>query len=99
MNKKQANLFHNKYKKAIFFSLAYQMVLLLFSAMILDGGQCGQYMLVSMAGFWVSVIVLIIRKPWSPSKKDIFYIKWGFFLILFFVPLIMKFTWMLRGIR
>lgn len=92
---KSIRLFDVQYEKAIAFSFGYQVVLLLISGMVLDGGQCAGYMLVSMAGFWASVIVLILRMRWTPSKIDILYIKWGFFPILISLPLIMSFVWKL----
>lgn len=95
---KSIRLFDEQYEKAIAFSFGYQVVLLLISGMVLDSGQCAGYMLVSMAGFWASVIVLILRRRWNPSKIDILYIKWGIFPILISLPLIMSFVWKLRGI-
>lgn len=99
MKSKKNNLFDKKYKDAILISFLYQIFLLLLAGMILDGGQFGQFIFVAMAGFWGSVFVLIRRKRWNPSKSDILYVKWGFFLILVFVPFIMNFAWYLRGIK
>jgi hypothetical protein len=95
---KSIHLFDKKYEKAIAFSFAYQLFLLLMSAMILDGGQCAQYMFVSMVAFWGAVIVLILRRRWNPSIIDILYIKWGIFPVLLSVPFIMGYVWHIRGV-
>lgn len=95
---KNIRLFDERYESAIPFSFGYQLVILLISGMILDGGQCVQFVLVAMACFWGSAIVLISRRRWTPSKGGILYIKWGFFPILISIPFILGFAWKLRGL-
>lgn len=95
---KSIHICNEKYEKAITFSLAYQIFLLICASLMLDLGQCSQFMIVSMTAFWTSVIVLILRFRKHPSKTDILYIKWGFFPILITVPFIMGFIWHIRGV-
>lgn len=96
---KSIHLFDSLYENAITFSFAFQLFLLFMSGLMLDYGQCSEYMFVAMAGFWASVIVLILRRRWNPSKIDILYVKWGFFPILISVPFIMDYAWKLKGIK
>lgn len=85
------------YKDAAKFSLVYQLILLLFTGMILDGGRCSGYVTMAMIAFWGSVIVLIIRNPKNPKPVDIVYIKFGFIPVLIITPYIMGFVWSFSG--
>ncbi len=95
---KKIKWFDKRYESAMGFSFVYQFFLLFMAGMILDGGQCAQFTFVAIVAFWTSVIVLILRRPWNPSKIDILYIKWGFFPILLSTPFIMGYIWHIRGV-
>ncbi len=88
---------HLDYKDAMKFCLIYQVILGMLGAFVLDGGQLFQYWVVSMIAFWCSVAILVLRGATAPTKLDILYVKFGFFLILIIVPLAMDFAWRVRG--
>lgn len=70
------------YRHALIFSLALQVPILLFFSLLLDGGYLQTFALCAAAGYWIGVIMVMVRHHASPKKLDIFYIRWGFLILL-----------------
>jgi len=59
-----------------------QVVILLFTAMILDGGYCGRVCGAAMVGYWLMVGWFAIRRRNALTKADVVLIRSGFLLWL-----------------
>ena len=87
------------YWLALQVSLVFQVVFMLLAGMILDGGQCAQWCAVSLAAYWGGLIVILLRRPKTPTRIDLFLIRWSFPAICFFItPFMMILVWKLRGV-
>gem|GEM_PF-5212671 len=46
----------------------------------------------SFIAFWIATAIIIIRRPQTPTKTDLFLIRWGYFLTLFAMAVFTVFT-------
>jgi len=68
------------------------------SLLLLDGGQVFQLWAITMAAYWIGVIVIMARRPANPTRLDLFLIRWAFpFLFILAVPLT-TLIWKARGL-
>jgi len=70
------------YRPAIKVALVGQLISLLFLMTILDGGQTFRAATCGMAGFWIGVAIVMMRRPRSPSALDLLFVRWGFLPML-----------------
>lgn len=50
-------------------------------ALMLDGGLLRYRCAVALAGFWVGVALIVVRRPLAPSRDDLAFVRWGFLLV------------------
>jgi hypothetical protein len=72
----------SEYDAVIRKALITQLVAGCLAAMMLDGGVIARVVGVAMLGFWLSVAFLVVRRPMKPSKVDLKFIHWGFWIVL-----------------
>lgn len=77
-NKKTMSI--GELQRALKASLVVQIALLMFSALILDGGAIGHLLGVAMAGYWLWVGWLAIRRGKDLTKVDAIMIRVGYFI-------------------
>jgi hypothetical protein len=70
------------YRAAIRTSIILQLPLALLMPLMLDGGFLAKIGGYSMAGFWIGVAVVMLRRPRNPGRGDLLYIRWGYPLML-----------------
>ncbi len=75
-----------------------QVICLILTSMVLDGGQTRQYFLVGVLAFWVSIIELAVRASGKLTTFDSHYLRWGWLTVCFAVPGIMRLVWAWRGV-
>ena len=67
---------------------------------LFDGGICASIWFYSMAAYWIGCGIVISKRWRTPTKPDIFLVKWGFALLCLIVtPAIAGIVWAARGIR
>ncbi len=86
-------------RNALPISIVFQMVLLLFAFLVTDCGNLLQIWAVTMAAYWSGTLLIMFRRPKTPTRLDLFLIQWSFpfLLILIAVPLV-TWIWKLRGL-
>jgi hypothetical protein len=67
------------------------------TALMLDGGRTFGFFKVAVLGHWVGILMIIGRRPISPTKWDIFFIRWGVLLLLTAAGLIAPLVWAIIG--
>ncbi|MBA4387283.1 MAG: hypothetical protein C0404_04835 [Verrucomicrobia bacterium] len=77
--------------------LAQQIPLGLLAGLITDGGGVATIFLYTMAGFWTGFAMIVMRRPRTPTKTDIFMIKWGTFLLFVVSCAMASVIWRWRG--
>jgi hypothetical protein len=85
------------YRKAVFEAVALQVIIGIFSLMILDGGECAQICGAAILAFWGGVIVLIWRHPQSPTYTDIRLIRFGYLPAVVIAFVVIHLVWSARG--
>ena len=70
------------YDRVVLNSLVVQLILACLAGLLLDGGVMAHVVGVALLGFWLSVAILMIRRPLQPTKFDLAFIQWGFWPVL-----------------
>jgi hypothetical protein len=71
------------YRPAIRFGLLTQAILGLFTALLLDYGEVFNVFKIAFLAHWLGIALIIWRRPVSPTKSDIVFIRWGTPLLMF----------------
>jgi len=87
------------YRKPIFEALVLQVLLGLFSLLILDGGTTARICGIALVAFWGGATVLIWRRPQSPTKTDIELLRFGYLPLAVLAFFLVHFIWNLRGVE
>ena len=61
--------------------LVEQIPLGLLTGLILDGGCMALIFLYTLAAYWAGFAMIVVRRPMTPTKTDLFLIKWGTFML------------------
>jgi len=62
------------------FTVLLQVALLVFTSLILDGGQCARLCLAAIAGYWLMIWGITSRRRDALTKIDVTLIRLGFLL-------------------
>ncbi len=87
------------YRKPVFEALALQAVLGFCSLLILDGGTTARVCGIALVAFWGGAAVLIWRRPLSPTKTDIWLIRFGYLPLVVLAFFLVHFIWNLRSVE
>lgn len=63
-------------------SLMAQIVIGVLAALLLDGGVTAWIVGVAVLAFWLCAGLVILRRPYRPTKVDLVAIQWGFWPVL-----------------
>jgi hypothetical protein len=75
--------FRSDVADAIEKNLIVQGFLVFFASMVLDGGALFQLVAVPATAYWLTVLVVLLRRPQAPTRLDAFVLKAGFILYAF----------------
>ena len=87
------------YKDSIKFALVQQITILLLSAGVLDGGDMFSICLIPFLAFWTCVFLIRLRRPETPSRFDLLFIKWSYIPLCVATFFLVHWFWRLRGFR
>jgi hypothetical protein len=86
------------YVPGVVLSAAAQALLLWLSCFCMDGGQSMQFVIAALFVYWCTVLMIVFRRPTTPTKGDLWLVTYGFFFFLVVVPFCMIGGWILRGV-
>ena len=89
--------FSPRYGSALNQAIVLQIVFGVLTALMLDMGQSFGFFKVAFLGHWVGILLIIGRRPLSPTKVDIFFIRWGILLLLAITGGIAPLVWKIIG--
>src|SRR4051812_11976459 len=87
------------YRKPVFEAVVLQVLVGLFSALILDGGTTARICGIALVAFWGGAVVLIWRRPHSPTRRDIELLRFGYLPLVVIAFLLVHFIWTMRGVE
>lgn len=76
------NAISQAYGRPIRTSLICQIAVGLLASLALDGGVLARVVGVAILAFWLCLVVILVRRPRSPSKLDLRIVQWAFWPIL-----------------
>jgi hypothetical protein len=71
------------YRPATKTALLQQGIVFILSALMLDMGQTICEAVTAIAAYWLAYGIIVVRRPSSPTRGDIFLIRYGFLLMFF----------------
>jgi hypothetical protein len=86
------------YRRARSSVLIQQAVVLLLAGMNLDGGDILNMCLVALAGFWVGAVIICVRRPQTPSRFDLLFIRFASFPLCILAVLLTLSVWRWKGL-
>jgi hypothetical protein len=89
--------FSEKTWPAIKFGLIVDCVFVVLTALMLDGGRSARYCLVAFIGNCLLVAVIILRRRVSPTRIDLFCIRWGLPLLMVLTGIVAPYVWSIIG--
>lgn len=66
------------YWPAMLTAVGVQLLCVVLSAMVLDGGNAAMLCVCTMVGFWVGALLMILQHPEDPTDTDLRAIRFGF---------------------
>ena len=86
------------YRAALWRALICSLVIgLLFG--LVDDYQTPWLTAVGLALFWTLVVVIICRRPQTPTKLDLLAIRWGWLPLIVGFQVLIRFVWHWRGLE
>lgn len=74
-----------RYRSAVLVSATLQIALLAVGLIAFDFGTLFRITFYSMLPFWTMTMLIVLRRPNTPSKADILLIRYGFGVIVLFL--------------
>ena len=88
-----------RYRKPIFEAVGLQVLVGFLSLLILDDGTAALTCGIALAAFWSGTILLISRRPYSPTQTDIQLLRFGYLPLVVVTGLLAYFVSILRGVQ
>lgn len=86
------------YRSAIAFGFFFDFVLLfLLAAMVLNSGRSARYFMIAMMGHWLMTLVMLVRRPHSPTTVDLCFIRVGAIALMFVTLWMAPVVWSIIG--
>ena len=73
--------------------------LLVMSGLVLDYGYTGLASIYGATGFWVGVLLIVLRRPQAPAPTDLTFIRIGSLPAIILAQFLVRWIWCLRGIE
>ncbi len=86
------------YQSALKAALLLQIITGLFAAIAIDGGLLFELWWRPMAAYWGCLIVMVFRRPNTPTKRDLILVEWGFIPLIPCAAIISFFVWRWMGV-
>lgn len=86
------------YKRPITVAAVASALLMLLSAVVLDGGGTALATFCAIVGFWTGVILIVARRPQSPTKADIDVLRFGPITVVIGAQFLARGIWYLRDV-
>src|SRR4051794_24607562 len=67
------------YREAIHFALLQQIPWSLLCLLMLDGGVAARLCGIALIAYWSYALAMMALRPRAPDRKDIMFLRWGFF--------------------
>ncbi len=87
----------DQYIRPLLHAFGWQLGIVVLGALCLDFGQFRQASGIASVGFWVGAILILLRRPLSPTKADLTFIDMGLLLVVALGVPVAYIVWAMRG--
>jgi len=88
-----------RYRDPILLGAVLQAGFLLFGLLAFDSGQLLQWTLFAAVIYWIMAALIVSRRPQTPTKWDLIFLRSGFVIILPVSILATSLVWSWRGLH
>jgi hypothetical protein len=85
------------YLPAVLTGFVVQVLLFLLTGLVLDFGRTNRLCAIALVGHWVGVLLVLHRRPLSPTRSDLWFIRWGAVPLLLAAPWVAELVYALIG--
>ncbi len=89
--------FSDAYWPALKVAVILQAVLGILTALMLDGGRSFVFFEVAFVGHWIGILLIMGRRPLTPTRFDLIYVRYGVIINLVLAGIIAPAVWSLIG--
>ena len=89
--------FSPRYCPAVKDALVLQTIIGILTGLMLDGGGTFGVFQVAFLGQWLGILLIVFRRPQSPTRTDLLFIRFGIVILLFLAGAITPFIWSMIG--
>ena len=86
--------FGNAFAEAI----VIQLLVVVFTSILLGGATIAQVCMFALLAYWVGAILIVCRRPRSPTETDIQLIRFGYLPLCGIAFIMSTFIWLIRGV-
>ena len=87
------------YRRPVFEAVGVQVLLGVLGLLNLDGGTTARICGIALIAFWAGAVVLVLRRPLSPTRMDIALIRFGYLPLLVVAFFLIHLIWTMRGVE
>lgn len=87
----------DKYWPALKQGLLLQIIFGVLSALILVAGDPFMLFAVALLGHWMGILMIVLRRPTSPTAVDLFFVRYGIVLLMIATVLVAPSVWSIIG--
>ena len=84
------------YIQGFIIALIFQAIFLLLGSIALDLGEQLRWTILSIIAYWITALIIVIRRPQSPTRFDLAAIRSGFIVIFLLVIAFTGVAWFLN---
>ena len=84
------------YMQGFMIALMFQAIFLLLGSTCFDNGDLLRWVILSIIAYWILALIIVIRRPQSPTRFDLAAIRSGFIVIFLLVIAFTGVAWFLN---
>ena len=88
----------DNYRAPIYVALGLQVITVFLSPFAPDHGEFTQFACMAATAFWGSVVVLVARRPRTPTRTDLLWVRYGYLAAVAVAYVVAPIVWCLRGV-
>jgi len=81
------------YRRPVKIALLQQGICLILALLVLDGGITLNATVIALIAYWIAVFLIVSRRVHTPTRNDLFFVRYGFLLIWGFVVIAGPMVW------
>lgn len=87
----------DSYRAPLHSALYVQCVIVVLCGLLLDFGVSARIATITMVAFWVGVLLIMLRRPRTPTVADLWIVRFGFLPLFVILQILTRCVWHWQG--